>query len=299
MAKYDNVFRDIIGPPLAVAGFTRKRRVWRKAYPPVTLIVQSLGDVAPLSPWELSVFNPDRPPSLTIEYLRSQHRLLPYFTVEYGICVGPKEPRDVTFAQLRSRWGRYLTEKEQPHTDWWVAVDEEGPILTHTGSLYERLTVEYLRQVLSDKVIPLLEKYSTVAAIESVFVESIDWETGAPLPLERTSHFDARLKELHQAVQAPTPEPDNRIVDEIYVEALDDEQEGDHLADFAISYGDELARYYTAEVDLSVAFVAGFPGVDRAAREDRELVLGWGRPDLPTLKRALTAWWAELLRREG
>jgi len=68
-------------------------------------------------------------------------------------------------------------------------------------------------------------------------------------------------------------------------------QERDLVGDFSVFFSDEAAHREDDLVGKSVAFIEAFPGVQRAVREDRELIYGWGDVEPRKLQRALVKWW--------
>jgi hypothetical protein len=76
-------------------------------------------------------------------------------------------------------------------------------------------------------------------------------------------------------------------------DALDDPET---FGDFIVTFSDRAAHDHDQLVEESVAVVAAFPGVVRAVREDRELIVMWGRNvDGPALQVTLHEWWTARL----
>jgi len=237
----------------------------------------------------------------------------PSYTLEFGIVAGTVEKGRPSAAHglLRSRWSRLLTDQE-PGTDFWVAFDDTGPFLTAYGKPYGHLTKEQLRSVVTDQLIPLLAEYTTLSDIERVLEQRRDWITGAirtgPPGFERwcIEQLDiiGRLRLSGVDGGAETIGSQGEQLDSIVVERwpLDDLDAGAEInavGDFIITFGDELAHDYPEAVARSVSFVETYPKVRAARQEDRELIIGWGSPDLPALETWLRRRWVtEILSKE-
>lgn len=63
-----------------------------------------------------------------------------------------------------------------------------------------------------------------------------------------------------------------------------------------VSFDDEIAVEYDDAVDRLTEAVVGLPGVTRAVREDREVLLVGGSITAPELRTWLTEWWRSELR---
>lgn len=64
-----------------------------------------------------------------------------------------------------------------------------------------------------------------------------------------------------------------------------------------VSFDDEIAHEYDDAIDRLVDEVAVLPGVSRAVREDREVLLVGGSIDHTTLEAWLAAWWRSELHK--
>ncbi len=70
-----------------------------------------------------------------------------------------------------------------------------------------------------------------------------------------------------------------------------DWQEGERAAELTVCFSDQAAVEHSDLVERSVAVIRGFPGVQRAEQEDRELIVVVGQIDPAALERMLVAWW--------
>ena len=78
----------------------------------------------------------------------------------------------------------------------------------------------------------------------------------------------------------------------------DDPAAADDEPDFVVTFGDELAHGYGDEVVATLGLVRQTPGVRSAEHVDREVIAGWGQPDLRALEDRLRGWWGTRLSEE-
>jgi hypothetical protein len=75
----------------------------------------------------------------------------------------------------------------------------------------------------------------------------------------------------------------------------DDPAAADDMPDFVVTFGDELAHGYGDGVVATLGLVRQTPGVRSAEHADREVIAGWGQPDLRALEDRLRGWWGTRL----
>jgi hypothetical protein len=277
MSDAEKALLAIIAPPLKAAGYSRRRRVWSRVTPETALIVEVLCQSGP--PFRSCC------------------------TIEFGVALcGTDGGRlGIAGALLRDRWGHLLT-SVAPWTDWWVGFDAGGPYLTACGRHGERLDAEAPRRALEGTIIPVLERCSTLEAIESVLRNRVDWVTGSKLQNPGADRWCetslARLGRLRSAPpgghQWETTSVED-LVALIEVESTGLDRGGptmdNEVPDFVVTFGDELAHGYEEDVVETIRLVRQTPGVRSADHADREVIAGWGRPDLETLEARIRAWW--------
>jgi hypothetical protein len=79
-------------------------------------------------------------------------------------------------------------------------------------------------------------------------------------------------------------------------EYVDPEPLGDPegWGNFTVGFSDVAAHEHSNDVERSVGVISAFPGVQRAERSDRELIMVWGEDvDLAALETTLLHWWAD------
>jgi hypothetical protein len=281
MSEAEDALLTVVAPQLKAAGYSRRGRVWSRTMPETVLIVEVLCQSGPLYP--------------------------ACCTIDFGVLLGrPSRRLDIASAVLRERWGRFLTVAE-PWTDRWVGFDTEGPYLTTHGKGGERLDADALRKALAGRVISTLERCSTLSAIEAVFRARVDLVTGSKLEYPGADAWCERsLAELVRQRSAPcgrrqgTTSSVEDLVGLIHVELAVQEQGGPDIpaGNFVVTFGDGLAHGYEEDVAASVELVPRTPGVRSAGWADREVIAGWGEPDLKALEDGLRAWWRARLWRD-
>jgi hypothetical protein len=281
MSDAEKALLEIITPPLKAAGYSRQRRVWSRVMPETALIVEVLCQSHPAFP--------------------------SCCTIEFGVAVAGAAGGylDIGGALLRSRWSELLTSVDPP-TDWWVGFDSEGPYLTAYGKRGERLDPDAPRRALEGTIIPVLERCSTLAAIEGFLRDRVDWVTGSNVKHPRPDQFYERILTLLAGVRSEpsagrrwrttSVEDLVRLIDvERTGQGPDDHAEGDEAGDFLVTFGDELAHGYEEYVAETLALVRQTPGVRSAEWADREVIAGWGKTDLRALEDRLRDWWRRRL----
>jgi hypothetical protein len=278
MSKSPGPLVTLIGPILNANGFIRRRQLWYKTFPEVCVIVEIL----------------------------RRGGLVACYTVEFGVIPAPAESLlrlTSAYAILRERWGTFLT-NDRPWTDWWVGFDNDGPFLTAScDDLYQRLGSDDLRRAVSERIVPLLDRYTTLSDIERVIDDKRDWITGVsrsmPPPAmqwyERQLSVGKALQAEHRGVGELASGAEQQMLQSIVVESVVLDH-GRTLAaqagDFIITLGDQLAHECQENVQSFVTALGEFPGVVSARQDDRELIRGWGHPDLVAMRSWLLHWWA-------
>jgi hypothetical protein len=284
MSDAEKALLGIISPPLKAAGYSRMRRVWSRVMPETALIVEVLCQSGPV--------------------------YLSCCTIEFGVAVAEADGGylGIGGALLRARWGQLLTSAE-PHRDWWVGFDAEGPYLTAYGKRGERLDADAPRRALEGTIIPVLERCSTLAAIEGFLRDRVDWLTGSRIQHPKADEWCetmlARLAALRSEPleggqwKMTSVEDLVRLIDvERAGEGYDDEAEGNEMGDFLVTFGDQLAHGYEEDVAETLGLVREMPGVRSAEWAEREVIAGWGQPDLRALEDRLRDWWRRRLSEE-
>ena len=158
-------------------------------------------------------------------------------------------------------------------------------------------------------VLPLLERYTTLADLDNMLREERDWVTGsfAQRTPGAAQWYEATLR-LVEGLQLQHSHDEDMVwlpnysdlLRSIVVEhhSLDIEAatEPELSGDFLITFGDELADRYQDVIRRCLIVVGRFPHIVAVRQEDRELIRGWGEVDVAALQSWLREWWAEELR---
>jgi hypothetical protein len=131
------------------------------------------------------------------------------------------------------------------------------------------------------------------AEVQAVRAAMRDWDRRFA---EEWQHREAIVRP--RADQPHTPEQAADAINRprwLIVEPWHPERLDANPPTFSVDYDDNIAHNFEESLEASVAIIGAFDGVTTVRHEDRELILGWGTPDLSALDAHLRNWWSARL----